>query len=88
MKKCYHITKKSNLKSILEHGLIPSIGENSLLCDENKKLIYCFHNYNDLIDGLTNWLGDLFDDIELICIEIDYTNLSYNINAYEIVFLK
>ena len=36
----YHITEKENLKTILEQGLIPKIGRNSKITNENKARIY------------------------------------------------
>lgn len=32
----YHVTKKKNIKSILEKGLIPQIGDNSLTCGDDR----------------------------------------------------
>lgn len=36
----YHITKKSNINSILKNGLVPNIGKNSIYAREHQFLIY------------------------------------------------
>ena len=58
MKIYYHVTLKSNLKSILEKGLYPQIGTLSELCNETEERIYLFPSIEDMENALGNWLGE------------------------------
>lgn len=67
----YHVTPADNLPSILEHGILPSIGIRSLSCNEMIHRVYCFPSKFSCENALENWLGDQFDDDdELVIIEI------------------
>ena len=61
--KCYHVTSKSNLLSIMRDGLHPNIpqdfGKNGDLCG-----VYLFKSYEDCECALLNWFGERIDDIE------------------------
>lgn len=39
-KHLYHVTDKEHLPLILKNGLIPQIGENAIICDEDAEAIY------------------------------------------------
>ena len=68
----FHVTKKENMESILEHGLIPQIGERSEELGESEKAIYLFPNIEEMENALYNWLGECFeDDEDLIIIQVD-----------------
>lgn len=70
-RKLWHITPASNLKSILENGLIPTIGPRSESAEEPIPAVYLFPDGNSLVDGMTNWLDDEFDErLALIEVEI------------------
>ena len=72
----YHITNKSNLKSILEKGLIPMIGSRSTKC-ECGKAIYMFPSIPSLEDAVDSWLLDEFtNEEELVVLEIIVEGLS------------
>ncbi len=58
----YHVTPKHNLNSILQHGIIPSIGERSLEKGENVANIYLFPTKEHCEDALLGWLGECFED--------------------------
>ena len=74
----YHVTEKKNLKSILENGLIPQIGERSKQLNESPA-IFLFDSVEKLNDALMNWLGDEFEDIDLVSLKIETSNtLEYN----------
>lgn len=60
----YHITPAINLKSIIQHGLIPQIGSNAQAIGETKPAIYLFPTIEDSDTALGSWLDDLYDDNE------------------------
>ena len=51
----FHVTPMENLEGILQNGLQPMIGEQSIDCNENKKAIYLFHSISDMDNALLNW---------------------------------
>lgn len=58
----YHVTPESNLESIFEKGLMPTIGERSAQC-ESMPLVFLFNSLEDCETALANWLGEEFEDI-------------------------
>lgn len=60
----YHVCRGSSLTSILERGLIPSIGRNSENAGEATPAVFLFTSRLACEDALQNWLGELFDDDE------------------------
>lgn len=73
---CYHVTLMDNLNSIMEKGLIPTIGERSEDCGENEELIYLFPTLDDMETALGSWLGEWYngnygEDIVLASLEIN-----------------
>ena len=87
----YHVTKKTNLNSILSKGLIPSIGERSLKLGESQAGIYLFPTKEDCNNALMNWLGQEFEDVEedgLVILKINYSGHNIRNNEgidYEVV---
>ncbi len=70
--KLYHITPKSNIASIMEHGLVPSIGPRSSEFGERNAATYFFASLEDAESSLMNWFGEEFDEeTELRMLEID-----------------
>lgn len=70
-KSLYHVTPLRNLSSILKSGLIPSVGARSILAGENYSRVYFFNGKEAYENGLSNWLGDSFEEGEsLVTIEI------------------
>lgn len=68
----YHITKRSNLKSIMTKELQPLIGPNSAKINEKQPLVYLFNSLSDAQTALSQWFGELFDENEeLVIIEIN-----------------
>lgn len=59
---CYHVTLMDNLESIMEKGLIPTIGERSEEYGEDEEFIYMFPNLEDMEIALSSWLGDWYND--------------------------
>ena len=57
----YHVTPESNLESIFEKGLMPSIGERSAQC-ETMPMVFLFNSLCDCENALSNWLGEEFED--------------------------
>lgn len=57
----YHVTLTDNLSSIMEKGLIPSVGERSKKMGEHAAT-FLFGNEQDAEDAVTNWLGDQFEE--------------------------
>lgn len=77
--KLYHVSLKSNLKSIMENGLIPQIGERSIEIGEKEKAVYLFPTIHDMECALGQWLGDWYndeygEDIPLMSLEINLPN--------------
>lgn len=82
----YHVTPASNLPSILHSGLVPQIGERSTLLGESSNGIYLFTSAEACETGLMNWLGDEFEDTELIILEFDEAGIFGDASAgYELV---
>jgi len=80
----YHVTLRENLSSILNNGLIPSIGERSSQLTEDSlplesiKRVYLFPTKDDCDTALGQWLGDEFEDVEedgLVIIEVDLSGI-------------
>jgi hypothetical protein len=67
----YHVTSASNIESIRQNGLIPQIGARSLELGETISRIYLFTSKKFCEDGLMNWLGDYFEDEEIVILEIE-----------------
>lgn len=66
----YHVTKKENLDSIMEHGLFPSTGKNSRELGDFG--IFFFKDLDALEDAVSTWFGDLFeDDDELVILQVE-----------------
>ena len=62
----YHVTTKSSIETIRKSGLIPQIGPRSRLAGEVFPYVYLFDDYGTMEDAAMNWLGDLFDDDEIL----------------------
>jgi hypothetical protein len=74
----YHVTPKHNLDSILQHGIVPSIGERSLEKGENVANIYLFPTKEHCEDALLGWLGECFeeqDDDFLVILAIEPSSI-------------
>lgn len=67
----FHVTPMGNLESILQNGLLPMMGERSIDCNEHQKAIYLFRSITDMDNALLNWLGECFEDIDLVILQID-----------------
>lgn len=66
----YHVTPSSNVDSIRKNGLQPRIGERSLSAGEKTPAVFLFANQDDLEQALLNWLGEIFEDEDLVILEI------------------
>ena len=64
----YHVSSRKNLKSIMDIGLVPTIGERSSEALESTPAIFCFTSQSHCEDALMNWLGDAYDDDEELVI--------------------
>jgi hypothetical protein len=90
----YHVTEKTKLPSIMEHGLLPMRGPRSSLCGEAKPAVYCFPGREDLEDAMMNWLGESFVEADiaeggLVILEIDADGLLIESDAgYELAILE
>lgn len=76
MKKYYHVSLKENLKSIMDKGLIPQIGDRSREANE-EQAVFLFPTKEDMEFALGQWLGDWFepeddedDEVVLMSLEI------------------
>ena len=80
----FHVTRDSNIVSILDHGIVPRLGERSQECGESIAAVYAFPTVQDCHTALSQWLGDWFNDqeeeegqaITLVIVEFDPTGLA------------
>lgn len=63
----YHVTRLSNLASIQQRGLEPRIGELSQLLGEPVPRVYLFSTFREAENGLLNWLGEEYEELEEAC---------------------
>jgi len=66
----YHITESNNIQSIFEKGLIPSIGERSILLNEKEKCVYLFGSIELAEDAFCNWLSEYIEE-DCILLAVD-----------------
>lgn len=59
----YHVTRRKNLPSIQKTGLEPKVPEDFGLVGD-KRGVYLFKTYDDMVNGLYNWLGMRIEDWE------------------------
>jgi len=57
----YHVTKTSNVKSIMKNGLKPRVGKRSKKLNE-KPSVFLFKTKDHVEDAMMNWLGDELGD--------------------------
>lgn len=62
----YHITEKDNIESILKYGLIPSLGERSILAGDQFKAIFFF----DEIYHIEEWMDFLYKNKDKDSLEV------------------
>lgn len=68
MYKVWHVTPSRNVSNILVTGLQPQKGDRSKSANELENGIFVFPDGLSLIDALSNWLGDEFDEDEPLSI--------------------
>lgn len=66
----WHVTPLSNVKAILEKGLLPAIGIRAQKIQEARAGVYCFKSGISLKNALTGWLGEEFEDTTLCVLEV------------------
>lgn len=72
-KRLYHLTIRNQLASILELGLVPSIGPRSRALEEEEPLVYLFGELADVEQALMGWAADAFEDEDPLCVlELDF----------------
>lgn len=71
-RRVWHVTPVENLQAIISEGLTPGIGPRSAELGETEAAIYCFDSPDDLQNALDNWLGEAFEEDEVLALlEID-----------------
>jgi hypothetical protein len=66
----YHVTLTENLPSIMEKGLLPTIGDRSKKIGENS-CVFLFPTRDEAEQGVDNWLGDeVEEDKALALLEV------------------
>jgi hypothetical protein len=80
----YHCTPEKNITSILNIGLIPTIGKHSSMINELEPQLYLFNSKTALSDGLSTWFGDLFDETEKLIV----IKLKLNLNDPYLIYQK
>lgn len=71
----FHVTAAANLLSIRQHGLLPTVGNRSFRAKEGEVAVFLFPTPVDCENALMNWLGDEFEDTDLIVLEVEETGL-------------
>lgn len=71
----YHVTPAVNLTNILRDGLVPAVGERSAELGEMAEGVYLFATIIDLEQGVGGWLGEYFEDVDLVALEVDVAGL-------------
>jgi hypothetical protein len=89
----FHVTTEHALQKILADGLEPRIGERSAEANEPTPAVFAFVDRQALENGLSNWLGDAFEDYygELFILEFSYTGTRFRRDlgyTYEIAILE
>ena len=77
----YHVTKTENVDSILNNGLLPSIGNRSVKI-EKEPMTFLFGSVEDAEDAMMNWLGDEMGDSPCSLLKIN-TNAKLTKNGFE-----
>lgn len=77
----YHVTHAENLESILMRGLVPQIGPRSAQANEALRCVYLFTSAEACETALMNWLGDEFEDTELVVLELDRAGVTGDVCA-------
>lgn len=84
----YHITEKKNIDSIIKYGLIPSMGERSLIAKDEFKAVFFF----DELYNINNWMDFLYankDKDNLEVLRLNLKNLRWFIhNRGEEFYIK
>ena len=62
--KAYHVTRESDLPSIMRDGLVPNIGPRSAEIGERRQAVFLFRSLEDMDNALYNWLGERFEGEE------------------------
>lgn len=66
MKQLFHITPRQNVPTIMLDGLLAKIGPRSLELGEPVPAVYLFRTIEDAENALSNWLGEAFDEDEVL----------------------
>lgn len=73
----FHLTTDSNLANIMAEGLAPAIGPRSLDLGEPEPAVYLFPTLEDLESALGNWLGEYFEEDEVLhVLKVDITGFA------------
>ncbi len=62
----YHITEKNNMDNIMRYGLLPSLGDRSILAGDNFKAVFFF----DKLYNLDNWINFLYQCRDKASLEV------------------
>lgn len=81
----YHVTPVKNVASILRTGLVPFIGERARACGETTPVVYLFGSREDVDTALMNWLGDEFDNVVIVVLQVQSDNVVPGDVAYEFI---
>jgi len=84
----FHTTLACNKDSILTNGLVPAIGERSAELGEPIERVYLFNSEEDLDSALGSWLGDCFEEDDILAtfkviLDLDTPGLKYDPEFYE-----
>jgi hypothetical protein len=66
--KIFHVSPSGNIDSILKNGLTPLIGPRAEELGESEPAIYLFPDLASVDTALWNWMGDCFDEDEVLAL--------------------
>ena len=69
----YHITEKQNIDSIIRYGLLPTIGDRSIIAGDNFKAVFFFDNINNIEE----WMDFLYKNKDKDSLDV----LRFNIKS-------
>lgn len=73
--KYYHVTAEKYWSQIKTQGLIPSKQKRGQGFEDSPHGIYLFNTKIEAEEGVCNWLGDCFEEDEvLICLEVEISS--------------
>ena len=88
MRTFYHITPAQNLAGIMETGLVPQLGERSLMQGEEIPAVFLFEELNTVQDALLAWFLEYFPEsaeLALLRVTPEVDSIVESLAQYEVM---